>query len=313
MSEEVNRCTRLKVNDWVKQQQRVSVQTVLRGMRGGSQSNLVRCDDSKMYVMKMSKNPQGPNVLANEFLGSYLLSALGISSPPMQSIVVSDDTAKRYPSLAFEMRSHKMLPQNGVHFGSQFLDTTGHRIYDWIPPTRYPMVLNPADFVGIYVFDIWTGHQDQRQCIYRQDEYNGSIQAFFIDNGHLFGGPDWASFHVPCRSLMIPQMADRVRRNDLIETWISHIRTEGARLLAEGIDLVPAQWYSGNISGIERRLRARLVSLDEIVADHISRTAKTSEKTSFSNGQLQVLHRNRMFSDGTLGQGSSFAAVCSEY
>jgi hypothetical protein len=44
-------------------------------MKGGSQSILVQCEDGRYYIVKMTDNPQGPNVLANELLASLLGSA----------------------------------------------------------------------------------------------------------------------------------------------------------------------------------------------------------------------------------------------
>ncbi len=310
MLEEMDRRRRLPINGKLKEQKRIVVEAVIRTMRGGSQSNLVRCDDGKLYVLKLSNNPQGPNVLANEFLGSYLLNALGLSCPTTREILVSDDMLADRPSLAFETRSHVLLPQGGIHCGSEFLGTTGYQIYDWIPPSRHCTVINPHEFFTIYVFDIWTSHQDQRQCIYRQEEENGSIQAFFIDNGHLFGGPSWASLNKPCRSLAIRQVVEHLGRDGLIESSISHIRKEGARIIAEGIHSVPHEWYSGDLSRIERELRGRLASLHELVERHFGSTAKVSEKITDRNAKLPSLYRDRIVRDGTLGRGNSLAPTC---
>ena len=59
----------------------LTVTTVIRTQKGGSQSRLVTCDDGKLYVLKMHPNPQGPNVLANEAIGSILLRGLGFLRP----------------------------------------------------------------------------------------------------------------------------------------------------------------------------------------------------------------------------------------
>lgn len=46
---------------------------LIRKMHGGSQSILVRGNDERLYVVKLSDNQHGPNLLANEVLGSELL------------------------------------------------------------------------------------------------------------------------------------------------------------------------------------------------------------------------------------------------
>ena len=56
----------------------LSANKYIRKMKGGSQSILVQCDDNRFYVVKMAGNPQGSNILANEFLGSVIAHAVGL-------------------------------------------------------------------------------------------------------------------------------------------------------------------------------------------------------------------------------------------
>ncbi|MCU1248987.1 MAG: hypothetical protein JWQ49_2016, partial [Edaphobacter sp.] len=56
----------------------LSANKYIRKMKGGSQSILVQCDDNRFYVVKMAGNPQGSNILANEFLGSVIARAVGL-------------------------------------------------------------------------------------------------------------------------------------------------------------------------------------------------------------------------------------------
>jgi hypothetical protein len=105
---------------------------------------------------------------------------------------------------AFELQSGKQLPPAGVHFGSEFLAAPEHHIYQWLPQSYERRITNQFDYWGIYVFDIWAHHQDQRECVFRQSLNDGAIQVFFIDNGHIFGGPEWTAFAGKCRSLFLP-------------------------------------------------------------------------------------------------------------
>ena len=41
----------------------------------------------------------------------------------------------------------------------------------------------------MFIFDRWAMHADSRQALYFVG--NESIEMVFIDNSHLFGGPDW--------------------------------------------------------------------------------------------------------------------------
>ena len=52
----------------------------VRRMRGSSQACLIQCDDGDYYVVKFANNPKGPNLLANEMLGSLLCDSIGMDS-----------------------------------------------------------------------------------------------------------------------------------------------------------------------------------------------------------------------------------------
>ena len=80
----------------------LAVTTVVKKQPGGSQSRLVRCDDGKLYVLKMTPNPQGPNVLANEVLGSILMRGLGLPAPPWKPVAINLKTLRLFPELAMQ-------------------------------------------------------------------------------------------------------------------------------------------------------------------------------------------------------------------
>ena len=47
----------------------------IRRMRGGAQSQLMRCSDENYYVVKFQNNPQHRRILVNELLGTRLPTA----------------------------------------------------------------------------------------------------------------------------------------------------------------------------------------------------------------------------------------------
>jgi hypothetical protein len=284
----------------------IEVQTEIRNMRGGAQSTLVRCTNGKLYVLKMSPNPQGLNVLANEFLGAHLIRGLGLSSPRTQPLTVTRQTLETCPSLAFEFPSENRLPQSGIHFGSEFLDASGSRMYDWIPESWEDKIVNQDDFVGIYVFDIWTSHQDHRQCIFRQNQQNLSIKAFFIDNGHLFGGPDWASVTQKPRSLFLPRALPPLLMGRSIDAWISRIRSNAPRLLRQAISRTPVRWYAGNIIELEHILLQRLDDLANLVDYQLSKTKLIDHQTHWTNAEISLLQRHRLLPSRDLDQDGTF-------
>src|SRR5258708_39782165 len=93
----------------------------IRKMRGGSEAILVLCDNGHHYVVKMAGNPQGPNVLANELLGSVIANAVGLPVAPGRSVYLSDDFIDGEPEIWFETPTGRRRPVAGLHFGSRLL------------------------------------------------------------------------------------------------------------------------------------------------------------------------------------------------
>ncbi|WP_353072156.1 HipA family kinase [Tunturiibacter gelidoferens] len=96
----------------------LSANKYIRKMKGGSQSILVQCDDNRFYVVKMAGNPQGPNVVANEFLGSVIAGAVGLPVAESMLIHLSDHFIDSDPDIWFELPSERKRPDAGLHFGS---------------------------------------------------------------------------------------------------------------------------------------------------------------------------------------------------
>ena len=71
----------------------------------------MRCDDGKLYVLKMNPNPQGPNVLANEALGSILIRGLGLRAPPWKAVTIDLKTVRFFPELAMQTPARDYLPR----------------------------------------------------------------------------------------------------------------------------------------------------------------------------------------------------------
>jgi hypothetical protein len=73
----------------------VGVKHVLRRMRGGSQPFLVEGEDGQFYVAKFTGNPQGNRTLINEWIAHRLFQQLGLSTPTLHLLRLSDRTRER--------------------------------------------------------------------------------------------------------------------------------------------------------------------------------------------------------------------------
>ena len=240
-----------------------SVVLVARKQTGGSQSRLVLCDDRKLYVLKMHPNPQGPNVLANEALGSMLLGGLGFSVPPWCPITINLNTLPLFPELTMETVDGSSPPACGVHFGSEYLGGPQYDLFDLIPECY--RIRNSEQVAAIRLFDLWANHHDHRQCVYRRPKRTGDYEAVFIDNGHLFGGPDW-SVETAISDKLWSRYNHRRPTSELlaVERWLTAFEARIPGLLVEARHLIPPEWYRGDIYSLCARLIERLECLRAI-------------------------------------------------
>jgi hypothetical protein len=253
---------------------------VVKKQKGGSQSRLVLCDDGKLYVLKMHPNPQGPNVLANEALGSILLSGLGFRVPRWRPITINLKTLPWFPELTMEAADGARLPACGVHFGSEYLGGPQHDLFDFIPEGY--RIRNGDQVAAINLFDLWANHHDYRQCVYRRIKGKGLYEAICIDNGHLFGGPDWSdevgvSLKLWARYFHKPLISECL----VVERWLTVFEARIPRLLHEAMAVIPPEWYEGDIYALCARLLQRLECLRGIASlEPVRRTSQIAIRRS---------------------------------
>src|SRR5260370_18412165 len=90
----------------------------IRRMRGGAQSQLMRCSDGCYYVVKFQNNPQHRRILVNELLGTRLAGRLGLPITPAEIIDVSEELIRLTPELSMEIPPPRVPCQAGAHFGA---------------------------------------------------------------------------------------------------------------------------------------------------------------------------------------------------
>jgi hypothetical protein len=261
----------------------LSAQKFIRKMKGGSQSILIQANDGQYYVVKMMDNPQGPNVLANELLGSFITRSVGLPVPEGKGVFLSDSFIDSHPDLWTELPSRRQRPNKGVHFGSQFVGQTSgkHRPSEYVSPQRISSITNRGSFLGMYILDLWANHLDSRQAVLKVGSNDCMRQAFFIDHGHMFGGPEWEFKECPGIAFH-QEMAvySDLWSDERIATWISHFQEVVPKVLSEVAPRIPPQWYNGDIGELISRLTARLLFLNELVqVDAAKRRQLTLQKS----------------------------------
>jgi hypothetical protein len=246
----------------------LSANKYIRKMKGGSQSILVQGNDGKYYVVKMAGNPQGANILANELLGSLIAKSVGLPVSKGKGIHLSDSFIDGHPDLWFELPSGRRRPDKGIHFGSLFVGQPSgqKRPSEYISPSRISTITNRDSFLGMYLLDVWANHQDSRQAILLRKSNDCTQKAYFIDHGHMFGGPEWNFQERPGSALHLETTVySDLWVDEQIASWISRFQTVIPEVLSTVAPCIPSQWYNGNLGELIRRLADRLPLLAELV------------------------------------------------
>ena len=170
----------------------VRIDRIVRGMRGGSQSQLIQGHDGRFYVAKFTGNPQGNRTLINEWVATTLLQRLGISVPPL--VLLAYDPSSLKAPVSFAMGEREIPVERGLHLGSLCpVDPDKQVILDFLPRTLLERTVNLEDFIGILVADTFLDQIDRRQAIFvrTRPRQRLAFRALFIDHGMTFGGSAW--------------------------------------------------------------------------------------------------------------------------
>jgi hypothetical protein len=283
----------------------LTVTSVVRKQPGGSQSRLVRCDDGKLYVLKMNPNPQGPNVLANEAIGAMLIRGLGLPAPPWKPVAIDLKTVRFFPELAMQTANHETIfPACGTHFGSEYLGGPQYDPHSFMPKRYRHILRNPAQLLAISLFDIWASHQDERQCLYQRTGGTNLYDAFFIDNGHLFGGPTWSDVAGRSRTVFSANVPAPLVGDPRVEQWLRVFEDRIPKLLHHAIGAVPREWYKDDIYTLYAHLLERLECIRTLVNREVLSGSRTARVMNSRVASPPLVGLHELLMEGNAGFGS---------
>ena len=258
----------------------VEARGLVRKMRGGAQAHLLEASDGCFYVVKFRNNPQHSRILVNEWVASVFLSYLGLSSPASDLVSVSPEFLREHPEVNLQFGSEVRAVEPGWHFGSRFPgDPRKLAVYDFLPDKLLPSVENIPQFSGVLAFDQWAGNADARQSIFFRARIREWLPAFeahpnrlgfvtqMIDNGYVFGGPDWKIHDSPLRGLYHrPSVYGNIRCLDDFEPWLGRLNNFPEEVIDRAIRQIPSAWMEDSEIELEQLL-AQLLRRRSRVAD----------------------------------------------
>jgi hypothetical protein len=164
----------------------------IRKMRGGAQAQLMRASNDQFVVVKFRDNPQHVRVLANELFASRLGQRLGLPMPDVETIEVSDWLIQHTPELRLEVAGRSVPFSSGLHLASHYAaDIEFTSVFDYLPESLFPKVLNRSDLARSLVLDKWTGNADGRQAVFIQLPRRAGYSLRLIDQGFCFNAGEW--------------------------------------------------------------------------------------------------------------------------
>jgi len=229
----------------------------IRRMRGGSQSQLLRCSDGNYYVVKFQNNPQGLRILANELLACRLAALLGLPVPTTQIIKVTEDLIAHSEDMAVQLKRGRTPLMSGLCFGSQYPYVPVGPVYDLLPDSLFFRVENISDFVSILAFDKWVGNIDARQAVFVRNIERSSYRALMIDYGFCFGGNNWEFADAP-REGLYDRLAvyATVRGVEAFTPFLIRLEQEITLAVMESVaQSIPPEWYLNDPSSLCRLLK----------------------------------------------------------
>ena len=194
-------------------------------------------------------------------LGAIFATLLGLPIAPFAVVEVDRDLIRMTEELAIKI-GHSLTPCcEGFQFGSRYvcnpLDST---VYAYLRDYDLVRLENVSDFLGMLVFDKWTGNTDPRQVLFHHQEGHTQLRATMIDQGYCFNGDKW---DFPDKSFigLYPQQCvyRPVCGLGSFDRWLEILED---RITADSIEdaaaQVPPEWYNSD----ERAFNSLIVLLN---------------------------------------------------
>ncbi|HEV2619685.1 MAG TPA: HipA family kinase [Acidobacteriaceae bacterium] len=228
----------------------------IRRMRGGAQSQLMLGAEGKLWVVKFQNNPQHLRVLANEMIATRLAEAVGLTVPATDVVDVSEWLIANSPGMHLEAKGPPVPYRAGLQFGSQFIGgLMPGQVVDFLPEQQLDEVRNVGEFAGMLAVDKWTGNCNGRQAVFDRKPRERKYRATFIDQGFCFNAGEWTFPDSPLRGVYARnRVYARVAGWASFEPWLSRIEEMDPDALWNIADVVPPEWYGGEMSTMERLL-----------------------------------------------------------
>lgn len=264
----------------------VNARRLIRKMRGGAQAHLIECDDGQFYVVKFVNNPQHRRVLVNEWIGAVFLRYLQIAGPRTAIVNVTREFLEANPEVHFQLGSRHAMVDPGWHFGSAYPGNPSKlAVYDFIPDLLLGKVVNLADFLGVLVFDKWSGNADARQSIFFRARLQDWVPVYdpgpdrlgfvahMMDHGFILGGPQWSFSESPLQGLYFrPVVYQKVTGFGDFQPWLDRVVHFPEEIVDQACKQLPPSWLQGDepeLESVMTKLMRRRTRVPDLLRESV--------------------------------------------
>lgn len=186
-------------------------------------------------------------------LGSSLARMLGLPAPPVAVINVRKEFIRHSEEMVVHLERDSEPCHAGLSCGVEFNERGFIFLPNFFPPED---VENPADILGMLIFDKWTSNSDRRQLILYRETPTELYRIAMIDQGDCFCRDRWAFVDDPVIGLSdCRRFYGRATTLRDFEPWLYRLENE-VKLdrLREIAARIPPQWYQGDTVALKRLL-----------------------------------------------------------
>ncbi|MGI4757306.1 MAG: hypothetical protein ACRYGF_10725 [Janthinobacterium lividum] len=273
---------------------------LVRRMEGSAQSLLVRDTSDQLWILKLRSDLQGSNALANDFVGTFLIRAMGLPSPDFKIAEISGNFFKDPDTWFMSASGRRERPEGGLHFASRFFPESNDTVtIPSLPPNLHLSPESRRFCLGMFLFDVWSDHADRRQSLFFVRDHQ--MHVTFIDNSHLFGGPDWSSLrysHCTSEKPLERFAVEEYGNVDAMGYWMGQMEARIPSALAAALPLIPQGWYSGSVSAFHSKYLERLKKLRSFAVVAVASVLFNAERTKADEKKAAKLPISALTKDG---------------
>ena len=243
---------------------------LIRRLDANSASVLISADDGNLYILKFSGSPKHPNALAHERIWTVLAGSVGLPVSPGEPISVPSSFFEENLSLSL-FAPDGVQPQPGVHYGSRLLgDVSGSaRPIEYLLKRDVGRVSNRADFLGMYIFDVWALCQKNRKAIFLKDLATGQFRAMFVGSGRVFEAVSADPVEAKTRARhRKPSLYAGLWKAAAVASWVERLKSAVPPALDSLMQTIPDDWHSGHLNTLYASSLVRLSELQRLVEAH---------------------------------------------